>query len=527
MVIMTATRPTLALRPYQQEAIDAVNDAELDGITRPLVALPTGTGKTVIFAHLLDQRPGRALVLAHRDELIRQAADKMLMVNPDFNIGIVKATENETGADVVVASVQTLSRANRLEQLYCNFNTIIVDEAHHGTADTYMRILEHVGAFAEGGPLTIGFTATPERGDKVGLNHVWERIVYRKDLLEMVLAGYLCDLRAIRVSLALDLDRVQVRGGDYVDGQLGRAMMDANAPQHVVAAYQEHAPGRKALVFTPTVKVAHEMARRFQQVGVAAEALDGTTPEDERRAILHRLHTGETMVVANCAVLTEGFDCPSVDCIIVARPTKSRPFYVQMIGRGTRVHPGKPDCLIIDCVGVSERHPLVTADSLVGKDLSNGVSLREAVERDDKLGSVGGGDDVGGRLVASMVDLFSNRGIHWQQTRQGAWILSLGTNGMLRMASDGSPDRWTVSVSNNGAVQVLKEGLPLGYAQGFAEDFARKVGHSPLLDPNAAWRGQEATEKQINTLRKWRVPVAPGLTKGAASDLLAAIFGDR
>jgi superfamily II DNA or RNA helicase len=283
--MITATRPTttLTLRPYQEEAIEAVNEAVLDGINRPLVALPTGTGKTVIFAHLIAQRPGRALVLAHRDELLRQCQDKLLMVSPDMRIGIIKATENETDAPVVVASVQTLSRERRLSQLLCDFKTVVVDEAHHAVADSYQRILEYLGCFSEDGPLTCGFTATPERGDRAALGKTWEKIVYQKGILEMIMAGYLCDLRAVRVSLKVDLDRVKTHHGDFDDAGLETALLDANAPKHVALAYLEHAPGRKALVFTPSVRLAHDMADAFRKVGVKAEALDGTTPMDARR----------------------------------------------------------------------------------------------------------------------------------------------------------------------------------------------------------------------------------------------------
>src|ERR671919_2596176 len=262
---MLAVKPTaLALRPYQEESIQAINAAHEEGTTRPLIALPTGTGKTIIFAHLIAQRVGRSLVLAHRDELIRQAADKLLMVNPDFNLGVVKAGENEVGAPVVVASVQTLSRPNRLAQVCADFPLVIVDEAHHSVADTYMRVLEHLGCLADDGPLTVGFTATPERGDKAGLGQVWDKIVYQKTLLEMILAGYLCDLRAVRVTLRADLDQVHTCHGDFIDSELESALLNADAPQHVVAAYQEHAANRKALVFTPTVKVAYAMAEAFQ-----------------------------------------------------------------------------------------------------------------------------------------------------------------------------------------------------------------------------------------------------------------------
>jgi ATP-dependent helicase IRC3 len=245
--MVTATRAlTIALRDYQGEEVRAVQDAFEDGITRPLVALPTGTGKTVIFSHLIGQRPGRALVLGHLDQLIKQATDKLLMVNPDFQIGVVKAEENEVTAPVVVASVPTLARQDQLEQLNAHFNTIIVDEAHHAVADSYQRILEHVGSFAPDGPLTVGFTATPERGDKVGLGKVWEKIVYQKSLLDMITQGYLCDLRAVRVSVQVNLDRVRTRHGDFIESELESALLNADAPEHIVAAYQRHAPGRKA-----------------------------------------------------------------------------------------------------------------------------------------------------------------------------------------------------------------------------------------------------------------------------------------
>ena len=401
--MMTTLAPSsLALRPYQHEAIDEILAAISNGINRPLVSLPTGTGKTVVFAHLLAQRGGRGLVLAHRDELLRQAADKLMLVAPGLNVGIVKAGENQVAAQVVVASVQTLSRPNRLEQLPGDIETLVVDEAHHAVAPTYLRILEYLGAFNTNGPLCVGFTATPERGDGAGLGAVWQKIVYQKTILEMLLAGYLCDLRAVRVSVAVNLNQVRVRGGDYAEGELGRAMMHANAPAHVVAAYQEHAAGRKTLVFTPTVDLAHAMAESFESAGVRAEALDGQTPDEERRAILRRLHSGETQVVANCAVLTEGFDEPSIDCVIVARPTKSKPLYIQMVGRGTRIYPGKEDCLVLDVVGATSRHDLITASTIFDLDLST-KSAREAAEERDKEVKEEQGYDAAGDLVSSQV----------------------------------------------------------------------------------------------------------------------------
>src|SRR6266511_3997838 len=306
----------LELRPYQTEAIAAIEDAERRGVRRPLLGLPTGTGKTVIFAALIRRRGGSALVLAHRDELLVQATEKIRQIDPAARLGLVKAEANEVAAPVVVASMQTLARESRLTRLPRRFQTVVVDEAHHATADSYRRVLDWV----DGSPLLLGVTATPERADNASLGEVWDEVVYSRSLLEMIGAGYLVDLRGLRVRLVVDFSRVRVSHGDFVDADAAAALTAADAPAHACAAYLEHAAGRKALLFTPTVELAHLMAEAFRKRGVAAEAVDGSLPLDERRAILARLRTGETKVVANCAVLTEGFDEPSVDCVIVARP---------------------------------------------------------------------------------------------------------------------------------------------------------------------------------------------------------------
>jgi len=374
--------PPLALRPYQAEAIEAILKGFDRGIRRPLVAHPTGTGKTVLFAHLLRQRPGRALILAHRDELMSQAVEKLAVVDPSLDIGVVKAERDEHDAPVVVASVQTLSRPSRLERLTSDFEILVVDEAHHATADTYRRILDYCGVFKPDGPLCLGVTATPFRADGAGLGTIFQKIVHERGILDMIREAYLADLRAIQVRLDCDLNALHTRAGDFMDRESSALLVAGNAPRHAVEAYQAYAAGRKALLFTPTVDLAHAMAEAFEAAGMAAEGRDGTTPLEERRAIVRRLHTGETSVVGNCGVLTEGFDEPSVDCIIVARPTRSKPLYVQMIGRGTRPFPGKADCLILDLVGATTRHDLMTAAALF--DLKPaalaGQTLMEAVE---------------------------------------------------------------------------------------------------------------------------------------------------
>src|SRR5712692_7867757 len=222
--------PGLPLRPYQEAALQAIVTAQARGVRRPLVVLPVGAGKTVVFAHLLRRRLGRALVLAHRDELLQQAVAKLRLVDPTVQIGLVKAEDNAVDAPVVVASVQTLSRPQRLRQLGQGFATIVVDEAHHATAPTYRRILQYCGAFQADGPLTLGVTATPERRDTAPLSAVWQAVVYEHALLALITAGYLANLRAIQVLLQVNFDALPTRQGDFVDGELDTLLLQADAP---------------------------------------------------------------------------------------------------------------------------------------------------------------------------------------------------------------------------------------------------------------------------------------------------------
>lgn len=515
----------LTLRPYQQEALTAIEDALAQGITRPLLALPTGTGKTVVFAHLVARRPGGTLILVHRDELLWQAYDKLKLIAPTLSVGIVQATRDETAAPCILASVQTVSRPRRLQRLRPEFATVIVDEAHHSVAASYRRVLSYLGCFAPGGPLTLGVTATPHRGDAVGLAAVFQAIVYHKSLVEMIQAGYLCDLHALQIHLQADLNQLHLQRGDFLDGELEGLLLHAAAPQHVAHAYLAHGQGRKALLFTPTVAVAYAMAETFQQLGIAAEAVAGGTPLAERRAILRRLKTGHTQVVANCAVLTEGFDEPSVDCIIIARPTRSQALFTQMVGRGTRCYPGKTTCLVLDLVGNTACQGLASVASLAGLPLA-ALKAGRSVAQTAALVQAGeeARAELTGALLAAAVDLFQARPRHWLRTAE-AFVLSLGTAGWLRLAvtlSAQGAEQWEATViTPQGARRVLARGLSLGYAQGIAEDYVRRVGVEPLVNPQADWRHKAASERQKWVLGRLQVPLTPELTAGEAADRIS------
>jgi ATP-dependent helicase IRC3 len=517
----------LPLRDYQLEALAASEKAESEGVRRQLLVVPTGGGKTIIFAEKSRRLGKPTLVIAHRDELISQAIEKIRTVHPGAEVGRVQADYDQVDAPIVVASIQTLAQPQRLARLRQRFDLVIVDEAHHATADSYVRVLEHIGAFHERGPLLLGFTATPDRGDRAGLDRVFQKIVYQKSIIEMVEAGYLADLRAVQVRIAADFRALHTSHGDFSEHELEEMLLAANAPQHAVAAFREHATDRKALLFTPTVAVAKAMARAFCDAGYAAESVDGTTPRDERRAILARLRTGETQILANVGVLTEGYDEPSVDCVVVARPTKARGLYVQMIGRGTRLYPGKQNVLILDLVGTTTRHDLMTTATLFGvtpRQLATKTvtqALRAPAEGRDEAPAPQG------EFVTRVVDAFRGRSLQWVKAGS-AFALRL-EDGWLRMeTTDGQ--NWAVVQHGRDSVSartVIAEGLSLGYAQGFAEDFARKHGSTVLIDPNAAWRKRPATPKQIEVLAKLRVKVPTDINCGDASDAITAAMASR
>jgi superfamily II DNA or RNA helicase len=451
------------------------------------------TGKTAVFASLIAKRGGSALVLAHRDELLRQAAEKIAIADPTLALGVgfVAAQRDDVHAPVVVGSVQTLARASRLAKLPRRFDTVVVDEGHHVAARSYRRILEHLSPT----PLILGVTATPARADGKRLGDVWQEIVYQRGIAEMIRAGYLADIRGVRVGLEqVKLDEVEQSGGDFDADALGKVLERASAPLHVLTAYRQHATGRKAIVFVPTVALAHRMATVFREGGIRAEALDGTTPWEQRRAILARLHTGETRVVANVAVLGEGVDVPSVDAVILATPTRSQVKYTQCLGRGLRTFPGKEDCLVIDLVGASERLDLQTLPRLFNlRDVpAPEVTVTEALERArlekaeidrrraveqkaDERAAAAGRETPDGELRSRAVSMLAARRrtarrLRWLRHRE-CWLVSLGSTGTLALVPDGS--RWRVLNLQGAKHDQLASGVDLGYAHGIAEDYVR------------------------------------------------------
>lgn len=376
-----------ALRPYQVASVDAI-EREWQSVRSTMLVLATGTGKTRTASEVVARRLpyGKVLWLAHRTELIEQARDALQAALPDVRIGIEKAESRARltcmyGQDdaIVVASVQTL-RDKRLKRFNPgDFATVIIDECHHATARTYQNIVNEFSTSK-----VLGLTATPDRGDGVGMENVFESVAHEYSMLDGIRDGYLCQVRAQVVDVqGLDYSSVRTTAGDLNERDL-RRILEVDEVHHLIASPLVQLAGdRPTIIFCVTVEQSKALADVLQGYlsnGRQVRHLDGTTPADTRRRILREYSDGEVQFVTNVGVLTEGFDAPRTSCIALARPTKSRALYAQMVGRGTRLFPGKEDCLLVDFRGNAGRHSLANpVDLLAGKDMSE--AAREIAEK--------------------------------------------------------------------------------------------------------------------------------------------------
>ena len=368
----------MELRPYQREAVEAIEADWQDGARRTLLVLPTGTGKTIVFANVAKnqvERGRRGLVLAHRGELLDQAADKIRAAT-GMECALEKAGSTCLGTwnFMAVGSVQTMMREKRLAMFpHDRFDFIIVDEAHHALSGSYQAVLDW---FPDADVL--GVTATPDRGDRKNLGAYFDKIAYEYSMPRAIKDGYLCPIKAQTVPLAIDLSAVKVQSGDYAAGDLGTALdpyLERIADEMLAAGCME----RKTVVFLPLVKTSQKFRGILAAKGFRALEVNGESAE--RAETLAAFDAaGGGAVLCNSMLLTEGWDCPSVDCVVVLRPTKVRSLYCQMVGRGTRLSPetGKTELLLLDFLWHTERHELCRPAHLVaeGDDVARAMTER-------------------------------------------------------------------------------------------------------------------------------------------------------
>lgn len=451
--------PSFNLRPYQEEAVRAIND-KWNEWQRELLVLPTGCGKTVVFNTIANQRPGKTLILAHRDELIEQARDKYFKMFGD-NPGKIKAMENDI-RPVTVGSVQTMCRRDYSGK----FDTVIVDEAHHAISPSYKAVLDQ---FPEA--KVLGVTATPDRGDKKSLARYFDGIAYEYKLKTAVSEGYLVPIMAKTIPLEIDMTQVKVSLGDFEVGSIAETL-EPYLPK-IAESIRVHASARKTVVFCPLISIAQELA------GMIPGAKEVNGNSQDRKEVLEWFdQAGPGAVLCNAMLLTEGWDCPSCNCVVVLRPTKIRSLYCQMVGRGTRLHPGKDNLLILDFLWLTHKHNLCRPASLVS-DSDEDIETVVKKSKDEEI------------------DLFE-------------------------AASDAEEARRTALAEQLRKQQRKKSQLinPL--------ELFSVLDDIGLADyePTFRWERDDATEKQVRALQSFGID-AEGITKGYACAIMDRLITRR
>ena len=352
-----------ALRPYQEEAVDGAIK-ELKDNRSTLIVMPTGSGKTRVMTAIAERKKtDRVLVVAHRDELLLQARDRFARDCAE-HVGLDQAQAFGQNERIVVASIQTISKRDRLERFPPDrFDLLMIDEAHHAPATTYRRVVDYFAAAK-----VLGVTATPDRADEKAMGQVFDSVAYDYEIEDAIGDGYLCDVICTRIDIAgLDLSSVKLVAGDLNQGDLDTAMAVEEVLLGVADATLREAGKRKTLVFTTSVANAHKLAEIMNRHHAnCARAVDGKTEIEDRRALLAGHKDGAFQFLVNVGIATEGYDDPTISCVAVARPTKSRALYAQMAGRGLRIAPDKPNCLLLDFVGNSGKHKLASSLDVLG-----------------------------------------------------------------------------------------------------------------------------------------------------------------
>lgn len=519
----------LALYPYQQQALDAVFSRAQDGVTRQVVSMPTGAGKTILACHIIDTARRPAVMVVHRDELVNQTLRKLAEFDPGLSVAICKADLGRkrhelAGYDVVLASVQTLARESRLATLVDAVGTgglLIVDECHHAAAESYRQTVTRLEP-----SLLVGLTATPKRADGKGLDGIFDEIVYALPMRDLVEIGKLARPIGIRIGTGVSLDGVRSRGGDFIESEVSAIVNSEARNGLVVDAWAHHArdAGRtRAIAFCVDVAHCYALQQAFIERGCPAEVVVGTTPASERAALYRALHDGSLPVLISCLVLTEGFDEPLADCALMCRPTQSQALYVQMAGRVLRAAPGKPDAVILDFVDNTARHALQTILTLAGDDAHFAGTPRD----DDPLDLFGAVDAAMERVTrvrkgAELLgDLLGCAPVAWQQAR-GHFFVGLANRqyiAVIQTSGGYLPIRMTEDD------YALLYGYPVD-AETAMNVAQREVPVTATTKRDARWRVLDvpATDAQYKAARAARVRLPDGCTKGQASGLIDVGF---
>lgn len=536
----------LKLRDYQNESIQAIIAHINKGITRQLVVLPTGSGKTIVFCDLIKNHfsNSRVLILAHRDELIQQAKEKYdFIAGNSNNIGIMAGSDKDISKQITIASVQTLK--NYLKADYFKpdaFDLIVCDEAHHATANSYLKIFNYFGVM-NNKTILIGFTATPTRYDQRELGSLFTKIVYQKTILEMInhKPAYLCKPVGMAVNTNIDMSSVRTSMGDFRQNDLESCLDTPERNQAIIDIYKRLCPDDKAIIFCINKQHARNITDLFIKNKIKCGYIDANTSHKDRKLILKNFSKGKIKVLCNIAVLTEGFDEPGIQAVILARPTKSEALYVQMIGRGLRLHPDKQFCKIIDIVDNTGNHKIRTVGYILNKKVKN-ISISEIKSKSTKVDKL---EPVNDWIEAEKFDEVQKKiEVKLQATsifgndRQFIWLGS-GNHRFIEVGQVSNKIKVEISCQDDeqNLYQIFINGTPhlekpcsFDWAFGIAEDYLNKnLGYREkiLIDSKAGWRGQPITEKQSDLLYKQlKIPKhdLELIYKGEAAEIISGLI---
>lgn len=507
---------TIALRDYQLEVVSTVLCEERSGTHRQLISLPTGSGKTVIMSALAQTVNKRTLMLAHREELITQAVDKFKLFWPGVGIGVCMAERNEIDAQIVIGSVQTCSRPKRLDKLRDQgFDVMMIDEAHHAAADSYQDIINACGFGSGTNKLLVGVTATPVRSDKQHLGDTFDKITFSRSIGTMIRAGYLSPVVGRKILTSFILERIRTQNGDFAIDELAEVVNTPERNTFLVGKFLEYAKGRKTVAFCCNVGHCQDLAAVFNKAGIAAVAVWGDMHSDDRKQALDDLKKGRIQVAASCGVLCEGYDEPSITAVVMARPTRSAALYIQCIGRGLRLWPGKQDCLVLDFS--DQGHSLDTIMSLssaipeatIFKEAKEAAEPIKEIDRRPKI-EVFEEVDREFDILGSVRFMWVSVGDEWSliDDERREIVMSPSAGGFIAVLYN----------PEGGVSRLIASSLPFEYCACICEDYARRNLKIAFSDLSALWLNSTAppTQSQRDYLQKqsaWR----DGLTKAEAA----------
>lgn len=515
----------LPLRDYQVECVEAVVKEYEGGVNRQLIVLPTGSGKTVVMSAIAKQFNRKTLILAHREELITQAVEKFKLFWPDVSIGICKGAKNNIHHQVVVGSIQSCSRSNRLAQLQeQGFGLLMIDEAHHSAADSYQSVIEALGFLPGAEGLLIGVTATPQRSDKFGLLSIFDKLVFTRSIATMIKAGYLSPVVGRKILTNLKLDKIKVQNGDFATSELAEAVNTKERNAFIVEKFKAYAGSRKAVAFCVDVNHCHDLTEAFKSQGFPAATVWGDMRADDREIVLRELKSGKIQIVTSCGVLTEGFDEPSIDAVVMARPTKSAGLYTQCVGRGLRLWPGKDECLVLDFTDRGHNlDNIVTLSKSIPEAIHMEEGEGEGKKIPEKTPRVGVAEE-----VDKLFDILGAARFSWVQLDGNEWSLLDDEGKEIVISPKGEGFVASLYSQDGSSRPLVKTPIPLEYCSGICEDFARHNLKTSFADVKADWIQKPAspTQGQINYLQSQNA-FKEGMTKAQASFAIRTIIAKK